>query len=103
MSVEAIEDVTEAVRWWREALGPGVPIVLVKELQRAKKQLASTPWAGVSITKSPGGRRRKLSLLESRYLLFYEVDDAAQEVWVLRIWHMSRGRKPRLMVTRPSR
>lgn len=103
MSVEAVEDVTEAVRWWREALGPGVPVVLVTELRRARKQLAATPWAGVSVTKSPDGRRRKLSLLESRYLLFYEVDDATQEVWVLRVWHMSRGRKPKLMVTRPTR
>jgi plasmid stabilization system protein ParE len=77
-----------------------VPIVLVKEFRRAKKQLATTPWAGVSLTANPRGRRRKLPLLRARYFLFYEVDEAAGEVWVLRVWHMSRGQKPNLQATR---
>lgn len=39
---------------------------------------------------------RRLTLLKSRYFIFYEVDESAGEVTVLRVWHMSRGRQPKL-------
>ena len=86
---------TEAVAWWRRALGPDVPVPLVEELERAQ-QHSTTPWAGVSLTKDPSWRRRRLVLPRARYVLFYEVNEAAGEVWVLRVWHMSRGETPQL-------
>ncbi|GMU59991.1 MAG: hypothetical protein AMXMBFR34_17540 [Myxococcaceae bacterium] len=96
MSKQARADVVSAVTWWRRNLGEGRPIELVAELKRARAQLAATPWAGVSVSKDGRGTRRRLALLGARYFLFYDVDEAKQEVWVLRVWHMSRGQAPKL-------
>lgn len=96
MSKQARADVVAAVTWWRRHLGEGRPIELVAELKRARAQLATTPWAGVSVTKDGRGPRRRLPLLRARYFLFYDVDEVNQEVWVLRVWHMSRGQPPKL-------
>ncbi|MBL8920996.1 MAG: type II toxin-antitoxin system RelE/ParE family toxin [Myxococcaceae bacterium] len=76
--------------------GPGGARALVADLRRATKQLTTAPWSGISLTSDARGRRRKLALQQSRYLLFYEVDELAEELWALRVWHMSRGERPKL-------
>ena len=98
MSKQARADVLSAVRWWRENVG-SAPAHLLAGLHHAQERLASTPHVGVPVPRA-GDRGlptlRRLPLLASRYSLFYEVDAVRGEVTVLRVWHMSRGRAPRL-------
>jgi plasmid stabilization system protein ParE len=95
MSKRARADVVAACEWWKRNL-PGAHIPLVNELRRAQQQLATTPWAGVSVSDDVLSTLRRLSLVRARYFLFYEVDESLGEVRVLRVWHMSRGETPQL-------
>jgi plasmid stabilization system protein ParE len=51
---------------------------------------------GVRVEDAVIPHLRRFALLQSRYFLFYQVDEAANEVMILRVWHMSRGRPPKL-------
>lgn len=93
ISKQARADAVAAVTWWQR--NQGVPSNLLSELQVARRQLAVSPNAGVSV-KSKVSNLRRLALVKSRYFLFYEVDEVAGVVTVLRVWHMSRGQQPKL-------
>jgi len=95
MPKQARADLVSAVQWWRRNVG-SAPAQLLEEMREAREQLAATPYAGVSVTDDILGSARRLALLSARYFLFYEVYEARGEVMVLRVWHMSRGRPPRL-------
>jgi plasmid stabilization system protein ParE len=95
MSKRARADVVAACQWWKRNL-PDAHVPLVEELRRARQQLATTPWAGVTISDDVLSTLRRLSLVRARYFLFYEVDEELAEVRVLRVWHMSRGEMPKL-------
>jgi hypothetical protein len=49
-----------------------------------RRLLATTPWAGVTINDDVLSSLRRLPLVSARYFLFYEVDEARDEVRVLR-------------------
>ena len=93
LSVAAISDVRQAILWWR-ANREAAPLLLEVELRDAFRLLRSSPLVGGSVAGEPGTRRLLLS--RTRYLLFYDVASAKQEVLLLRVWHTSRGRPPRL-------
>lgn len=96
MSKQARADVLMARVWWKRNLPPDIKMPLLEELQRARRQLETTPWAGGSVSDDALSTLRKLPLLRAQYHLFYEVDEVANEVVVLRVWHNSRGRAPKL-------
>ena len=94
MTKQAEADVLSAVQWWRDNVGDA-PAHLLAGLHHAQERLATTPHVGVPVLRAAGRglpTLRRLSLLQSRYSVFYEVDDERGEVVVLRVWHMSRGR-----------
>lgn len=95
MSKQARADVLAAVQWWTLNVG-SPPTHFLAGLRHAQEQLSATPFAGVAIADAVLPNLRRLALLQSRYFIFYEVDEPAGEVTVLRVWHMSRGRPPRL-------
>ncbi len=95
MSKQARADLVSAVQWWKRNVGSAPP-QLLDETRAARQQLAVTPYAGVPVADSVLGGMRRLSLLGARYFLFYEVDEGRGEVTVLRVWHMSRRRPPRM-------
>ncbi len=95
MSKQARADVLSAVQWWQRNVG-GSPTHFLAGLRHAQQRLSATPFVGVPVVDDVLPNLRRLALLQSRYFLFYEVDESAGEVTVLRVWHMSRGRPPKL-------
>lgn len=95
MSKQARSDVLAAVQWWRSNVG-NAPTHFLAALHHAHERLAATARVGVPVPDDVLGGLRRLALVRSRYFLFYEVDEARGEVMVLRVWHMSRGRPPKL-------
>lgn len=94
MSKQARADVLSAVQWWKRNVGNS-PTHLVAGLRHAHERLSETPFVGVPVADEGLLNLRRLALLQSRYFIFYEVDESAGEVTVLRVWHMSRGRPPK--------
>jgi plasmid stabilization system protein ParE len=66
-----------------------------EELRRKVKLLRSTPYVGVTVPKTrlPGVR---VVYLSTKHILYYRVKEAADLVEVLRVWHTSRGHRPKL-------
>lgn len=85
-------DIDKAIAWWRR--NADHPLLFENSLRETLARLAFNP-RGV-----PAGSRRvpdaQRVVLATRHLVFFRADEAAGEVVVLRIWHMSRGRQPKL-------
>ena len=64
-------------------------------LRRKTDALKVTPYIGAPLpdTRTPGVR---VAYLETKHVLYYRVNEKAGFVEVLRVWHTSRGRKPKL-------
>lgn len=82
----------QQLAWWRENAASSRP--LEDEVQRIQGLLKATPYAGVRVLNARPGTRRLL--LRTQHLLYYRVDEKAGFVEVLRFWHASRGRTPKL-------
>jgi len=95
MTKQARADVLSAVDWWRRNVGTA-PTHFLAGLRHAQEKLSSTPFIGVRVEDQVLLTLRRLALLQSRYFLFYEVDETAGTVTVLRVWHTSRGSPPKL-------
>ena len=80
--------------WWREH--SSTPGLFEEEVQLKASRLAATPFLGVPVlnTRTPGVRDEYLDA--TRYHLYYRVDEDAGVLVVLRIWHASRGKKPKI-------
>lgn len=94
LAKKASADILTAAKWWKTNRDKA-PALFQAELQQALELLASQPLAGVIVVDEEVENLRRLALLRTRYFLFYEVD-AGGHVTVLRLWHASRGRVPRL-------
>ena len=95
MSKQARADVLSVVRWWNSNVGNS-PTHFLTGMRHAKERLSETPFVGVPVAVAGMLNLRRLALLQSRYFIFYEVDESVGQVNVLRVWHMSRGRPPKL-------
>lgn len=91
----ARRDITAAVAWWR-ANRPFAPNRLEDELARSFRRLEELPLAGPPATDERLAGFRRLSLLGTRYFIYYRVNEVRGQVEVLRLWHMSRHRPPTL-------
>ncbi|MDD1748834.1 MAG: type II toxin-antitoxin system RelE/ParE family toxin [Methanothrix sp.] len=91
----ARRDIATAVAWWR-ANRPYAPTRLEDELAAAFRKLEELPFAGPPAMDARLGKFRRLSLLETRYFVYYRVNEARGLLEVLRVWHMSRRRPPTL-------
>jgi plasmid stabilization system protein ParE len=92
VSPEAREDLLVANAWWI-ANRPAAPELLLAEFEDACALLGSAPRAGMA--EKQGGYRR-LAMQRTRYVIYYAVNEGSDEVVILRVWHMSRGVRPRL-------
>ncbi|MDP1922640.1 MAG: type II toxin-antitoxin system RelE/ParE family toxin [Myxococcales bacterium] len=65
------------------------------EFRRKTTVLKVTPYIGVPVPKTrlPGVR---VIYLSTKHIIYYRVDERAGVVEVLRIWHTSRGHRPKL-------
>ena len=91
----ATQDLHVAIRWWR-ANRPKAPELFEDELRHAFALLVEQPHVGQLTRDSSFTGARRFYLSGSRYFVYYRVKEAAGFVEVLRVWHASRGRTPRL-------
>ena len=95
VSKRALRDMSVAAAWWR-ANRPASPDLFDIELERALGLLETHPFAAqVALDPSMKGVRR-IVLQGTRYLLYFRVREEQGVVEVLRLWHASRGARPRL-------
>lgn len=95
MTKQASADVSAAAKWWKRNRDKA-PGLLRAEMQQARQMLSSQPLMGELVEGDDVRGLRRLLLPRTRYLLFYRVAVSGQEVEVLRLWHASRGQRPRL-------
>ncbi len=82
-------------RWWG-ANRPAASELFAGELRAAVSRVAFAPNS-VAVYRSMNGREiRRLLLPRSRYHVYFEVNEGARQVFILAIWHVSRGGKPAL-------
>jgi plasmid stabilization system protein ParE len=77
--------------WWR-AHRTSAPGLFLAELEQGLGLLERMSFAGASYPVSPIAGVRRLLLSESRFHVYYIVADDA--VFVLAVWHASRGNGP---------
>lgn len=88
--------------WWRRNRD-AAPDLFVTELDRALRRLANDPQAGRKYERHRVAGIRRLLLRRSRYHVYYQHDDAADQVHVLAVWGAERGRGPVLPSPRRAR
>lgn len=64
------------------------------ELRRVVAFLKASPQIGALVKGARPGTRRVL--LRTKHVLYYRVNEKDGFVEVLRVWHTSRGRQPKL-------
>jgi plasmid stabilization system protein ParE len=91
----AARHVRVAREWWRRNRSDA-PGVLPEELLEAFDLISTHPLIGSSAESVglPGIRRHYL--VRSRYHLYYQVDTGGRVVFLVALWHASRGSAPTL-------
>ena len=92
-STEAIAHVEQIHRWW-ETYRTAAPRLFREELAAAIEQLCTFPESGVEYPGSPQARR--VFLARTRYYLYYVLDASSETIQVQAVWHVGRGKGPRL-------
>jgi plasmid stabilization system protein ParE len=90
-------DHVERLRSWWEANRLAAPHLFDEEFVAAVRQLETAPSTGV-VYPHPrvSDEIRRLLMPRSRHHVYYTVDDAASLVWIVAVWHASRGQGPPL-------
>lgn len=78
--------------WWEENVGSAQR--LEAEVEHWLLQLKAMPYIGAPVENARPGTRQVV--LKTQHLLYYRVNEKAGFIEVLRVWHSSRGRKPKL-------
>ena len=79
--------------WWTQHR-PAAPDLFVAELTAAVERLAVEPALGVVYARLGGEIVRRVLLRKTRHHVYYLDQDGV--VWVLAVWHASRGQGPPL-------
>jgi plasmid stabilization system protein ParE len=87
------EQLAEAASLWWHENRQAAPTLFDRELLEALELLTEMPNIGVPYPPRPTYRR--LLLRRTGYHVYYRVDDAADVLYVVSIWHTRRGRGPR--------
>ena len=91
----ARRDIAAAVTWWR-ANRPSAPGLLEAELGAELNQLESQPFSAPRARDAGLRHYHRWPLVNTRYHLYYRVNEAKQQLEILRLWHMSR-RRPKVL------
>ena len=87
-------DLVEGDLWWRA--NRDHKDIFEDEVAGALLLLSASPRVGIRVRRREAGEVRRLYLKKTRRLVFYLVDEGAQTVTVLRVWHANRGHPPAL-------
>ena len=89
LSDRFLSDLKEIVDELSGRAGVEVAQRIGHELLDRAQEAGRNPWIGQPVKKRPGARK----ILRYSYLIFYDVDETAKTVGVLRVWHGSRDPK----------
>jgi plasmid stabilization system protein ParE len=81
--------------WWAENRRDS-PTLFTEELAAVFERLETSPLSGAPFPASRPKDVRRVLLGRSRYHVYYTVDEDAGRVIVRAVWHVARGRGPRL-------
>jgi plasmid stabilization system protein ParE len=84
-----LSDLREIVEYLAESAGPEVARRLGNQLLDRALEIGRHPHAGQPARQCPGVRK----VLHHAYLIYYEIDEEARTVWILRAWHGARDPK----------
>jgi len=79
--------------WWRDNREKA-PGAVEQDFEEAKELLSHQPLIGLVISTGRLKGVRRIHLQRIGYYLYYRV--ARQSVEIIRIWHVRRGKPPRL-------
>ena len=89
-SALARAEILQAKRQWK-AYRPPASRYFTTDFERLRLLLPVVPYMGVEVTSPEGFQVRRVVLQRTGYLLFYEVQEKAQVVKLLRLWDPRRG------------
>ena len=89
LSDRFLSDLKEIVDELSGRAGVEVAQRIGNELLDRAQEAGRNPWIGQAVKKRPGARK----FLRYSYLIFYDVDETAKTVGVLRVWHGARDPK----------
>ena len=94
LSDQAQRDIDTIDAWWSEHR-PAAALLFRQELRAAIEQIEANPESGTPYLGASKPYRRVI-LLKSKYLVYYECDRATGVLAVASVWSGHRGRPPRL-------
>ena len=95
MQVRVLEsarrEISAALLWWK-ANRPAAPGLLEQELSDALLKIQAHPRSGPKARGAALAKvgLRRVSLVQTRYYVYYRIDEKRQQVRVHHVWHMSR-------------
>lgn len=95
IATRAATEIERAATWW-QANRPSARALFVEELPVALERIALTPQAGRPFSSQHVPNVRCWLMPQTRYHLYYSVDEGTRTVKVRAVWHAVRGRGPRL-------
>ena len=95
VSRRAGRQIRAASTWWL-ANRDKAPTAFADDLRDAFNLLADLPGAGERVQHSRLKNARRLLMVRTQHHLYYEVDEGAQTVQILVLWHTSRRKDPSL-------
>ena len=89
LAAEAAAEVSAIVTWWRKNR-PAAPRLFQDELKQALLNVAAHPSIGARAKMRGYPDVRAVVLRKSGYVVFYDVDDGAAEIHIVRVRHGRR-------------
>lgn len=90
---EAEQHIRRAADWWVENR-PKAPLAFAEDLERAFRLATAMPNSGEPVLHSEHVGIRRLLMGRVRYYLYYRLDQEAERVEILALWHTSRDGEP---------
>lgn len=91
ITARAAREIERADAWWRENR-LSVPGAVREDLKGAFNLLLQQPGVGIQVVTARLPGTRRLYLKRIRYFLYYRVQ--GDDLFVLSVWHSSRGGGP---------
>lgn len=95
IAARAAGEIERASTWW-QANRRSARTLFVDELAAALEKIAFAPLAGRPFPSAHVPNVRSWLMPETRYRLYYSVDEAIRTVQVRAVWHAVRGTGPKL-------
>lgn len=93
VTARAAREIERIDEWWREHR-QAAPAAVREELKAAFQLLLQQPGVGVKVVSARMPDTRRLHLKRIGYFVHYRV--RGEQLYILSVWHSSRGSTPRV-------